>query len=79
MVCFVVVTGQVTAVRGRRRPSGRGAWLCRRLSCFDAAVKARAFHRAFRSEVRPPVREAMEAVVETKTSSFSEDLTGKIR
>lgn len=36
----------------RRRP-GRGAWLHPNLSCFDLAVRRRAFGRALRSSTSP--------------------------
>ncbi|MGL5865157.1 MAG: DUF448 domain-containing protein [Dermatophilaceae bacterium] len=37
---------------GRCRP-GRGAWLHQDVSCFDLAVRRRAFGRAFRSGAAP--------------------------
>jgi hypothetical protein len=33
------------------RPAGRGAWLCPSGECFEAAVRRRAFDRAFRAKV----------------------------
>lgn len=36
---------------GRTLP-GRGAWLCS-VACFDAAVRRKAFQRAWRTEVDP--------------------------
>jgi uncharacterized protein len=33
---------------------GRGAWLHARADCLEAAVRARAFSRAFRRSVTPP-------------------------
>jgi uncharacterized protein len=38
-------------VPGERRP-GRGAYTCRRLSCFERALSRRAFNRALRRSVR---------------------------
>ena len=35
----------------RRRLPGRGAWLHPDSTCLDAALKRRAFHRAFRGPV----------------------------
>ena len=34
-----------------RTASGRGAWLCRDVSCLDTARKRKAFSRAFRASV----------------------------
>jgi uncharacterized protein len=45
------------AARGGRvalaesRPAGRGAWLCPSERCFEAAVRRKAFDRAFRAKV----------------------------
>lgn len=38
-------------VTGQGRP-GRGAYTCRRLSCFERAVSGRAFNRTLRQSVR---------------------------
>jgi predicted RNA-binding protein YlxR (DUF448 family) len=38
-------------VPGRNEP-GRGAYTCRRLSCFERAVARRAFNRTLRRNVR---------------------------
>lgn len=46
---FVARDGQL--VPGAREP-GRGAYTCRRLSCFERAVTRRAFNRALRRNVR---------------------------
>jgi uncharacterized protein len=45
---FVADGGRVVA--GRERP-GRGAYTCRRISCFERAVARRAFNRALRRTV----------------------------
>jgi predicted RNA-binding protein YlxR (DUF448 family) len=37
-------------INGDRTP-GRGAYTCRRLSCFERAVSRRAFNRALRQTV----------------------------
>jgi predicted RNA-binding protein YlxR (DUF448 family) len=46
---FVARDGQLVA--GAREP-GRGAYTCRRLSCFERALSRRAFNRALRRNVR---------------------------
>ncbi len=46
---FVASDGQL--VPGAVRP-GRGAYTCRRLSCFERAVARRAFNRTLRRNVR---------------------------
>lgn len=45
---FTAVSGRLT--EGRRLP-GRGVYTCRRLSCFERAVAARAFARVLRTNV----------------------------
>jgi predicted RNA-binding protein YlxR (DUF448 family) len=42
---FVADEGRLVAGRGR---PGRGAYTCRRLSCFERAVARRAFNRTLR-------------------------------
>ena len=46
---FVATSGTLTAGAGR---PGRGAYTCRRLSCFERAVARRAFNRTLRRNVR---------------------------
>jgi hypothetical protein len=46
---FVARNG--TLVAGPKEP-GRGAYTCRRLSCFERAVARRAFNRMLRGNVR---------------------------
>jgi uncharacterized protein len=46
---FVAPDGVLTP--GIRQP-GRGAYTCRRLSCFERAVARRAFNRTLRRNVR---------------------------
>ena len=46
---FVAREGQLVA--GPLEP-GRGAYTCRRLSCFERAVSRRGFNRALRRNVR---------------------------
>jgi predicted RNA-binding protein YlxR (DUF448 family) len=46
---FVAKNG--TLVAGPKEP-GRGAYTCRRLSCFERAVTRRAFNRTLRRNVR---------------------------
>jgi predicted RNA-binding protein YlxR (DUF448 family) len=50
---MVLAEGRLLVV-GRRRPPGRGAWLHADPSCVSAAIKTRAFGRAFRAAVEPP-------------------------
>jgi predicted RNA-binding protein YlxR (DUF448 family) len=45
---FVARDGRLVA--GRDRP-GRGAYTCRRLSCFERAIARRAFNRTLRQTV----------------------------
>jgi uncharacterized protein len=47
LVRFTAVGGALTPSRG----GGRGAYTCRRLSCFERAVARRAFNRVLRSTV----------------------------
>jgi uncharacterized protein len=46
---FVAKDGVVVAGSGQ---PGRGAYTCRRLSCFERAVARRAFNRTLRRNVR---------------------------
>ena len=46
---FVAKNGRL--VSGANEP-GRGAYTCRRLSCFERAVSRRAFNRTLRQTVR---------------------------
>jgi uncharacterized protein len=46
---FVATDGRVVA--GPHEP-GRGAYTCRRLSCFERALARRAFNRTLRQNVR---------------------------
>ena len=46
---FVADEGRLVAGAGK---PGRGAYTCRRLSCFERAVTRRAFNRALRRTVR---------------------------
>jgi uncharacterized protein len=49
LIRFVAPAGELTpSVRG----PGRGAYTCRRLSCFERAVSRRAFNRTLRRTVR---------------------------
>ena len=49
LVRFAARAGELAA--GRTLP-GRGAYTCRRLSCFERAVDRRAFQRVLRQNVR---------------------------
>jgi len=57
----LVRSGQGVAVSARS--AGRGAWLHPRAECVRAAVKARAFSRAFRQSVTFTTTEDLIAVV----------------
>jgi predicted RNA-binding protein YlxR (DUF448 family) len=46
---FAAVDGQLVPGAGR---TGRGAYTCRRLACFERAVSRRAFNRTLRKTVR---------------------------
>jgi len=46
---FAAVDGQLVPGAGL---SGRGAYTCRRLACFERAVSRRAFNRTLRKTVR---------------------------
>jgi predicted RNA-binding protein YlxR (DUF448 family) len=45
------------------RSAGRGAWLHRREECLRAAVRGRAFARAFRRQVTLPAPEELTAAL----------------
>jgi len=45
------------------RANGRGAYICRRLSCLQAARKARRFERAFSCKIPDDVYDRMEEVL----------------
>jgi predicted RNA-binding protein YlxR (DUF448 family) len=49
-----------------RRAPGRGAWLCPRLECFEAARRARAFGRALRADVEPEWVDGLRGSFETE-------------
>ncbi|WP_300345441.1 YlxR family protein [Nesterenkonia sp.] len=51
VVRFALVDDRVVPDIARRRP-GRGAWLHPKRECFDAALKRKAFNRAFRQPVQ---------------------------
>ena len=40
---------------------GRGAYLCRKMECFDAAVRGHRFARAFQGPVSPEIIDALKA------------------
>ncbi|MGD0165786.1 MAG: YlxR family protein [Gaiellaceae bacterium] len=46
---FTVATGRLSA---GPKSQGRGAYTCRRLSCFERALTTRAFNRTLRTSVR---------------------------
>jgi predicted RNA-binding protein YlxR (DUF448 family) len=46
---FVAPSGELTPAAAE---AGRGAYTCRRLSCFERAVARRAFNRTLRRTVR---------------------------
>ncbi|GAA4910311.1 YlxR family protein [Nesterenkonia massiliensis] len=50
VVRFAAEGAQVVLDSARRKP-GRGAWLHPRRECLDAALKRKAFSRAFRQQV----------------------------
>ena len=54
LVRFAAPTGVLEADESRSLP-GRGAYTCRRLSCFERAASRRAFARALRHTVSVPV------------------------
>ncbi|HEY7793022.1 MAG TPA: YlxR family protein [Gaiellaceae bacterium] len=53
LVRFAAREGELVAGRA---VAGRGAYTCRRLSCFERAVDRRAFHRILRQNVRIDTR-----------------------
>ncbi len=53
LVRFAAPAGVLEADGGRRLP-GRGAYSCRRLSCFERAASRRAFARTLRRTVTIP-------------------------
>ncbi|MDQ1913351.1 YlxR family protein [Paenibacillus sp. GD4] len=42
------------------KKSGRGAYLCGKVSCFKLAKKSRAFDRALKASVSPEIYDALE-------------------
>ena len=42
------------------KKNGRGAYLCRSLSCFQSAVKSRGLERSFKQEIPQEVYDRME-------------------
>jgi uncharacterized protein len=50
LIRFVTVDGEL--VRGPRAAPGRGAYTCRRLSCFERATAQRGFARTLQTPVR---------------------------
>jgi predicted RNA-binding protein YlxR (DUF448 family) len=52
LVCLVLREGAIAAAPRRGR-SGRGAWLHANQDCVTAAIKTRAFGRAFRAAAPP--------------------------
>ena len=55
MLRFATVEGAVVPDPDATAP-GRGAWLHPTVSCWEAAVSRRGFHRAFRAPVTIPER-----------------------
>ncbi|GAA1814192.1 YlxR family protein [Nesterenkonia flava] len=51
-VVRVALEGDEVRLDAARRMPGRGAWLHPQRECFEAAVKRKAFNRAFRRPVR---------------------------
>lgn len=41
------------------KSSGRGAYICRNLECFEKAVKAKRFERAFETKISEDIYEKM--------------------
>ena len=42
------------------KKNGRGAYLCRSLSCFQSAVKSRGLERSFKQEIQQEVYDRLE-------------------
>jgi predicted RNA-binding protein YlxR (DUF448 family) len=59
----LVVAGDRVIVAPAGRSAGRGAWLHPRDDCFFAAVKGRAFARAFRRSMSSPAAEEFMAAL----------------
>jgi uncharacterized protein len=65
LVRLALCAGEVVLVAPRgARPSGRGAWLHAREACVRAALKTRAFDRAFRARVAAPDADRLWAAVQ---------------
>jgi uncharacterized protein len=63
-------------IRGKK--SGRGAYLCGKLSCFKLAKKSRAFDRALKHAVSPDIYDQLEQDfirVEDEFTSYKEEMT----
>lgn len=55
--------GEISYDPGGKKP-GRGAYICRKLECFDAAVKTKQFAKAFKEPV------AAEKLAEARAQLF---------
>ena len=55
----IIEKGQVSLDLTSKK-SGRGAYICRSLECFQAARKARRFERAFSTQIPCEVYDSME-------------------
>lgn len=51
--------GRRSPHRSDRQKSGRGAYLCGKLSCFKLAHKSRALDRALKHQVQPEIYEQL--------------------
>ncbi len=60
--------GKVVPLEGL--PQGRGAYLCPERTCFEAALRRKAFARAFRSPVR--VDEGLWTAIEARLTGGPE-------
>ena len=59
----LAAAGDRVIVAPSGRSAGRGAWLHPRDDCFKAAIKARAFARAFRRSMTMPAPEELMAAL----------------
>lgn len=55
----VIASGEVSLDLTSKK-SGRGAYICRSIDCFNAARKARSFERAFSCQIPSEVYDSME-------------------
>lgn len=65
-----------TAADATGKLAGRGAYLCKSLSCFDAARKSRRFEKAFSEQIPEQVYEDLRRSIETFIAQSEQEQNG---